>query len=451
MSAQMRRIRVVGSETAATRTVLDGLSAFETERVPSVAGLAQRQEGAVVLVAPALTRDAERAVRAVRRLHGAEPVVIAAEEVPAVSVDAVVPLDADAIARRVEELLEETATERARWRTRRLESLAADTEPEVDSGSKAGSKPSSSSESKPSDEALCRRLVESGLFASAWVLETDGETVVPSAAAGVPVSALRTGEASAEWPWTRAIREDGAVVDNDSVSTVAVPFDGGCLVGTATERIDESEVEPLSRLAERLAASAAENRPPYALLGEAIAHEVNNHLDLAMVHLELADGDAEHLDHVETALERIGSVTDEVGALVSRSVDIEPCSLEAISKDVWEGAPTSDATLRGNEATIQADEDLLRLLLSNLFRNAVQHGGDDVTVEVGPLEDGGFYVADDGTGFPDVDPEELFEWGRSEADSTGIGLALVGLAAERHGWEVEATEAGGARFEFRAD
>jgi signal transduction histidine kinase len=445
MSAQMRRIRIVGSETEATRTVLDGLSAFETERVPSVAGLVQRQEGPVVLVAPALRRDTKRAVRAVRRMHGAELVVIAADEVPAGSADAVVPLDAQAIARRMEEILDEAATERAQWRTRRLESLAG---AEVtDSGSKSG--PNSGSDS--SGVMLCRRLVESGLFASAWVLETDGETAIPSAAVGVPIAALRTVETSAEWPWARAIREGEAVVDNDGVPTVAVPFDEGCVVGTATERIDESEVEPLSRLVERLDASTAEGRPPYALLGEAITHEINNHLDLATVHLELADGDTEHLDHVEAALERIGSVTEEVGALVSRRVDIEPCSLEGISKDVWESASTGDATLRGNEATIEADEGLLRLLLSNLFRNAVQHGGDDVTVEVGPLGDGGFYVRDDGTGFPDVDPEELFEWGRSEADSTGIGLALVELAAERHGWGIDVTDDDGACFEFRPD
>ncbi|MEF8809059.1 sensor histidine kinase [Natronomonas sp.] len=441
----MRRIRVVGSETAATRTVLDGLSAFETERVPSVVGLAERQDGPVVLVAPALGRDTERAVRAVRRMHGAEPVVIAADEVPAGSADAVVPLDSQTIARRMEEVLDEAATERAQWRTRRLENLAAA------DGTGLDSKPGPDSGSNPAGEVLCRRLVESGLFASAWVLETDGETAAPSAAAGVPIAALGAVETSTEWPWARAIREGESVVDNHGVSTVAVPFDGGCVVGTATERIDESEVEPLSQLVERLGASAEGDRPPYALLGEAITHEINNHLDLATVHLELADGDAEHLDHVEAALERIGSVTEEVGALVSRGVDIEPCSLEAVSKDVWESAPRSDATLRGNEATIDADEGLLRLLLSNLFRNAVQHGGGDVTVEVGPLDDGGFYVRDDGTGFPDIDPEELFEWGRSEADSTGIGLALVGLAAERHGWEITVTDDDGARFEFRAD
>lgn len=447
MSSQTRRVRVVGSETGATRTVLEGLSAFETERVPSVAGLVQRRDGAVVLVAPALNQDPDRAVEAVRRLHGAEPVVIAADEVPGASVDAVVPLEAGTIADRMEQLFEETADRRARWRTRRLETLVGGETAAVDTGSESGVVPSANS-GGTADE-LCRRLVESGLYGSVWVVETDGSAAVPTAAAGVPATALRAVDIDAGTPWTRAIREGSAVVDNEGVSTVAVPFEGGCLVGTAAERIDEAEVEPLATLAEELDVAEGEARPRYALLGEAVAHEINNHLDLAMVHLELVEGDAEHVDHVEAALERIGSVTEEVGALVSRNVDIEPCSLETIAKDVWDGAATSDATLRGNEATIEADEGLLRLLLSNLFRNAVQHGGDDVTVEVGPLEDDGFYVADDGDGFSDTDPEKLFEWGWSESDSTGIGLALVALAADQHGWAVDVSDAEGARFEFR--
>jgi signal transduction histidine kinase len=38
-------------------------------------------------------------------------------------------------------------------------------------------------------------------------------------------------------------------------------------------------------------------------------------------------------------------------------------------------------------------------LLENLFRNAVEHSGDEVTITVGSLEDG-FYVEDDGSGIP---------------------------------------------------
>lgn len=43
----------------------------------------------------------------------------------------------------------------------------------------------------------------------------------------------------------------------------------------------------------------------------------------------------------------------------------------------------------------------------------------------------------------------MFEWGYS-TDRTGVGLGIVSLVAERHGWEVSVSESnmGGARFMF---
>jgi signal transduction histidine kinase len=94
----------------------------------------------------------------------------------------------------------------------------------------------------------------------------------------------------------------------------------------------------------------------------------------------------------------------------------------------------------------------LSQLLENLFRNAVEHGGDDVTVNVGSLP-GGFYVADDGPGIPAADRESVFEPGfTTNDDGTGFGLEIVEAVASAHGWDVRVTDAaegeGGARFEF---
>jgi light-regulated signal transduction histidine kinase (bacteriophytochrome) len=71
--------------------------------------------------------------------------------------------------------------------------------------------------------------------------------------------------------------------------------------------------------------------------------------------------------------------------------------LADVAHDAWEEANTHDATVEMEvDIEIQADETYLRHLFRNLFENAVEHGGTDVTVTVGDLPTG-FYVADDGS------------------------------------------------------
>ena len=88
-------------------------------------------------------------------------------------------------------------------------------------------------------------------------------------------------------------------------------------------------------------------------------------------------------------------------------------------------------------------------LLENLFRNALEHGGTDVTVTVRLLEDG-LAVEDDGPGVPESERERLFDAGYSTTErGTGFGLRIVRQIADEHGWDVTVGESatGGARFE----
>lgn len=75
-----------------------------------------------------------------------------------------------------------------------------------------------------------------------------------------------------------------------------------------------------------------------------------------------------------------------------------------------------------------------------------------MTVHVGET-DGGFYVADDGSGIPPEEREAVFERGYTTSEEgTGLGLSIVDEIARAHGWEAVVTESrsGGARFEFRS-
>ena len=161
-----------------------------------------------------------------------------------------------------------------------------------------------------------------------------------------------------------------------------------------------------------------------------------------------------------------------------------------------EGVETADATLRvETDRAVRAGRSRLRQVFENLLRNSVEHGptgsrakpgdsvehgstgsrakpgdsvehgstgsrakpgdsaehaGEGVAVTVGDV-DGGFYVADDGPGIPEIDRERVFEARYTTRDGgTGFGLEIVVAVADAHGWNVRVTDVagGGPRFEF---
>ncbi|WP_394324704.1 sensor histidine kinase [Halorubrum sp. SD626R] len=85
-----------------------------------------------------------------------------------------------------------------------------------------------------------------------------------------------------------------------------------------------------------------------------------------------------------------------------------------------------------------------------MFRNATEHGGEDVSITVGELDDG-FYVEDTGLGIPEDKQQAVFEAGYSTAkDGTGFGLTIVTQVAQAHGWSIRVADGpkDGARFEI---
>jgi len=190
-----------------------------------------------------------------------------------------------------------------------------------------------------------------------------------------------------------------------------------------------------------------------------VSHDLRNPLTVAKGRIDIlrADEENEHLEATAAALDRMDTLIEDVLALArqGRAIDeTEAVDLAALAEEAWSLVDTGDATLETTPVTVDADPDRLQQLLENLFRNSVEHGGPEVTVTVGPLDDGGFYVADDGPGVPPEERERVFEFGHSsESTGTGFGLAIVAEIAEAHGWDVALaeSESGGARFEFRTD
>ena len=193
-----------------------------------------------------------------------------------------------------------------------------------------------------------------------------------------------------------------------------------------------------------------------------VSHDLRNPLNVMSGYLDLAsdDIDAPHYRAMENAIRRMETLIDDLLMLARRGDAIgetEPVPAAAIAEDAWESVRTPRATLTVVDGIghVDADPGRLRQAFENLFRNAIDHGGPDVTVEVGPRTVDervtGMYVADDGPGIPPEVRDSIFESGFSTAGSSGIGLAIVARVAEGHGWTVDVDTRDGAVFEFTFD
>ncbi|WP_242493441.1 GAF domain-containing protein [Haloarcula hispanica] len=187
-----------------------------------------------------------------------------------------------------------------------------------------------------------------------------------------------------------------------------------------------------------------------------VSHDLRNPLNVAQGRLELAreECDSGHLDGVMRAHSRMTELIEDLLTLAREGDavrELESVDVASLTETCWKNVATAEATLT-TEITrrIQADRSRLQQLLENLLRNAIEHGGENVTITIGELEDG-FYVEDDGPGIPEDERDDVFEPAYSTAeDGTGFGLSIVKQIAQAHGWDIQATDSseGGARFEI---
>lgn len=186
-----------------------------------------------------------------------------------------------------------------------------------------------------------------------------------------------------------------------------------------------------------------------------VSHDLRNPLNVAQGRVQLAreECDSEDLEIAGRAHERTFALIDDLLTLSREGesvTDIEHIELGRIVNRCWQHVETLESTLvSSTEQTIRADRNRLEQLLENLIRNAVEYGGDDVTVTVGDI-DGGFYIEDSGPGIRLEDRDAVFDVGFStRPDGTGFGLSIVKQVTDAHDWSIGVTEGtdGGARFE----
>jgi hypothetical protein len=189
-----------------------------------------------------------------------------------------------------------------------------------------------------------------------------------------------------------------------------------------------------------------------------LAHDLRNPLSVAHGYVELASDstDSEHLAVAAEALDRMQAMIADVLTMARQGSAIEVTEevrLPALCEQCWQSVETAEAKLvLADDVTIRAAPDRLQHLFENLFRNAVEHGSDDVTVTVGPLDETGFFIGDTGPGMTENERDKVFERGYTTTeDGTGFGLAIARQIVEAHGEIITVDEGrnGSARFEIQ--
>ncbi|SDY18589.1 sensor histidine kinase [Halobellus clavatus] len=225
----------------------------------------------------------------------------------------------------------------------------------------------------------------------------------------------------------------------------------------------DTEVELLRTVADMIGHSLARVRRETKLeaqnerletFASVISHDLRNPLNVVTgsLHIAQQNQNSEHLDRAVRAANRMDDLVDQVLKLARRGRDVsdpQRLDLDAVFRRAWETVETRATTFEPKPiGHTDGDPERLREAFENLFRNAIEHGGESVTVRVGPI-DGGFYVEDDGPGIPESERETVFDRGYTTDGGTGLGLAIVQSIFEAHGWSIGVCEGsdGGARFE----
>jgi len=186
-----------------------------------------------------------------------------------------------------------------------------------------------------------------------------------------------------------------------------------------------------------------------------ISHDLQNPLSVISGYADLAkeSGARADIERISEAASRMEAILDDLRTLARDAEDLgerEPIDVSTLVERSRTAVDLRSATVETEPVgVIEADPGRLRQAFENLFRNAIEHAGADVTIRVGPIS-GGFAVSDDGPGIPAGKREAVFEEGYTDDGGTGLGLSIVRTVIEAHGWSIEAAEsdAGGARFEI---
>lgn len=283
----------------------------------------------------------------------------------------------------------------------------------------------------------------------------------------------------------RRIRKDGTAFDAD-VTISAIRDDDGKLVGfikivrdITDRKRQERQIRDLTHELQRKVASqtaklqaANEDLEGFCY---SIAHDLRAPLRAILANARLLEEECgehvgesgrEYVDRVSKASRRMSDLVDDLLAFARmgrHEIHRKPVDLTEVAKQVsmdWcEHCQRGSAEFEIDDGMrVEADPELIRVVLDNLVSNACKYSRPGVKIHVGKATIAGedvFYVKDDGIGFDMQYHEKLFRpFERLHLDGdyegTGIGLANVKRIVGRHGGKIwaQSTPGEGATFFF---
>ncbi len=204
------------------------------------------------------------------------------------------------------------------------------------------------------------------------------------------------------------------------------------------------------------------------------SHELGTPITIALGHAELIERAAADRAIAKDArvavdeLLRMRRLTSQMLLLASTDapdflhpvpLDVDEFLVDALAR--WSHVPRRWSVGELAQTRVVADADRLTLAFDALIENAVNHTGEDGSIELGARLDGEdivLTVRDTGDGIPPAEAERVFDRftrvdsGRNRsAGGFGLGLAIVKAIAEAHGGSVrvESAVGAGSLFEVR--
>jgi len=192
------------------------------------------------------------------------------------------------------------------------------------------------------------------------------------------------------------------------------------------------------------------------LAAACLAHETRNPLNIirgmAQMLSKQSEAPAEIREKARAIVDETDKVTSQLNEFInySRPREIRRAKI-ALNSAVNEVVRTlnhdiEEKKLRvetgGESVSIEADEQLLRQVLFNLFINAIQavDAGGQIQILMHKISasEAALEVRDDGPGVPPERRQEIFKpYFTTNQKGTGLGLAVVQQIVLAHGWEIE--------------